>query len=974
MKNKLTILTVVLLSNSVFSQINPVWTNTYNGVGDFSDKWNAIELDNAGNIYLTGSAMITGNNTDVITAKTNSNGDTLWVRTLDGGNNSGDKGSAIKVDASGNVYVVGTINRSNTEDDIITIKYNSLGDTLWTKTYNNSIVNQDETGVSLAIDASGNVYVTGNSDGDNTAAVNDDYVTIMYNSNGVQQWFQAYDGTGNLGDIPVGLGIDNNGNVYVSGKSFNGGDDDYVTIKYNSLGIQTWLQTYNGGGNDRPAAMQTDAIGTTYVTGRSKTANDDYYTIAYNASGSILWTATYAGAAAGHDRPIALTYDSNGNIYVTGQSAVVVTPSSTNYDYLTVKYDLTGNQLWAKNYNGLGNNNDIPSDITVDVNGNVYVTGKADNDASVITNNDYATVQYNSAGVQQWVKIYNGSANMSDGANAIAVDGLGNSVITGGSIQNTSQKNATTIKYNATGTQQWIKNHNAIGDNSDNGSAIAADASGNVYVAGYTFGNGTDRDICVMKINSTGDTAWVRKFDGSAGKTDQAAAIAVDASGAVYITGYSKNTASGYDYITIKYNSIGDTLWTKLYNGLGNGTDKATALILDGAGNVYISGYSDSNPSLASNDNYVTIKYNSTGVQLWASSFNGTANGADRASGIVVDASGNVFVTGKSFNGTDYDLVTLKYNSTGVQQNSTTYSGGYGDDSPNAITIDANSNIYLTGQTVATNLFDDCITLKYNSSLTQTWAQTFNGTGNKNDRAYAIAIDGVGNVYVTGESDSTTSILEKNYDYVTIKYSSAGVQQWAKTYNGQANTDDVAFAIALDGLGNIFVTGQSENGTSTFPKKDCATIKYDNGGNLQSTSIYNGTDNGTDGANAMVIDNVGNVYVTGSSFSTTGQKDIVTIKYSFPVGIEEQLKNQPKVAVYPNPFNSQAIISIAMENTLPGWTLNVYDALGKKVISQNIKNTNQTIISKNNLPNGLYFYQAIDKTKVLGSGNFIIVD
>ncbi|MDP1743994.1 MAG: T9SS type A sorting domain-containing protein, partial [Bacteroidota bacterium] len=105
-----------------------------------------------------------------------------------------------------------------------------------------------------------------------------------------------------------------------------------------------------------------------------------------------------------------------------------------------------------------------------------------------------------------------------------------------------------------------------------------------------------------------------------------------------------------------------------------------------------------------------------------------------------------------------------------------------------------------------------------------------------------------------------------------------------------------------------------------------------------------------------------------------GQKDIVTIKYSFPVGIEEKLKDQPKVVVYPNPFSSQAIISIAMEHTLPGWTLDVYDVLGEKVISQNIENTNQTIITKNNLPNGLYFFQAIDKTKILGSGNFIIAD
>lgn len=974
MKKKLSILTIVLFTHTAFSQINPIWTNQYNGIGDFSDKFNAIALDVFGNIYLTGSTMVAGNSTDIVTAKLNSTGDTLWVRTFDR-NNNGDKGSAIKVDASGNVYVLGTVS-SITGNDIITLKYNSVGDTLWTRTYNNISVNQDEAGVAISIDASGNVYVTGNSDSDPSAGINDDFVTIKYNSSGVQQWSKTYNGTGSLGDIPVGVGVDNNGNVYVSGKSFNGGDDDYVTIKYNSIGTQTWLQTYNGGGNDRPAAMQTDAFGNCFITGRSKSANDDYYTIAYNSSGVTLWTALYDGTGGKNDRPVALTYDGNGNVYVTGQSDVDITALAINYDYLTIKYDLNGVQLWATNYNGIGNNSDVPSDIAVDANGNVYITGKADVDAIIITNNDYATVKYNLSGVQQWVKSYNGAANLSDGANAIAVDAAGNCFVTGGSVENSSQKDGTTLKYNATGTQQWINKYNGTGDNSDNGSAIAADASGNVYVAGYTFGNGIDRDICVMKINSIGDTAWVRKYDGSAGKTDQANAIAIDASGNVYITGYAKNTITGNDYITIKYNSIGDTVWTKKYNGTGNGTDKAEAIYVDGSGNVYITGYSDTDPSIASNDNYATIKYNSAGTQLWASFYNGSTNGSDRASGIVVDAAGNVFVTGKSFNGIDYDFATVKYNSSGVQQNIATYSGGNGDDVPNAIAIDASANIYLTGQSVASNLFDDCATIKYNSSLTQTWAQTFNGIGNKNDRAFAIAVDGAGNVYVTGQSDSATSLLIKKYDYITIKYNSTGLQQWAKTYNGQANTSDVAAAIALDGSGNIYVTGQSENGTSTFPNKDYATIKYDNSGNPQWTSIYNGTGNGTDGANAIAV--VGNyVYVTGGSIGLNSQKDIRTLKYdTTPLSISDLKAKNTLVKISPNPFSYTTTISLDIPFETKVLSFQMYNVCGQKVdVSHSfnlINNKAEIKINRNNLMSGIYFYQLISENNLIDTGKIIV--
>ncbi len=974
MKKIKLVLAGALYTFTAYSQTNPVWTNRYNGVGDFSDKFNSVALDATGNVFLTGYSMISGNNTDIITAKLNPSGDTLWLRTFDA-KGSGDKGNTIKVDASGNVYVLGTINNGNTNNDIITIKYNSAGDTIWTRTYNNTIVNQDETGVDLTIDASENVYITGNTDNDISAAVNDDYVTVKYNSNGVQQWVKTYDGTGSLGDIPVGVGVDNSGNVYVSGKSFNGVDDDYVTIKYSSLGVQAWLQTYNGISNDRPAAMRTNPAGNTFVTGRSKSTNDDYYTIVYDSSGATLWTAIYDGAGAGNDRPQALTYDSNGNVYVTGQSDVDQT-GTTNYDFLTVKYDNAGTPVWTKNYNGAGNNNDIPSDIAIDANGNVYVTGKTDVDASILTNNDYATIKYNSSGIEQWVKTYNGSSNISDGANAIAVDAAGNCVVTGGSEENSSQKDGTTIKYNTTGVQQWIKNYNGEGDNSDNPNAIVADAQGNVYVAGYSFGNGTDQDICVMKINSVGDTAWVRKYDGSAGKTDQAAAIGLDASGNIYVAGYAKNSLTGYDFITIKYNSLGDTIWTKNYNGLGNGTDKANSLFVDASGNIYVTGYSDSDPSLASNDNYVTVKYSSSGTQLWASSYNGGINATDRAYGIVVDANGNVFVTGKSFNGSNYDIVTVKYSSSGVQQNIVTYSGGNGDDVPNAIAIDASANVYITGQTTASNLFDDYTTIKYNSSLTQTWVQTFDGIGSKNDRAYGIAVDGTGNVYVTGQSDSLTSQLLKNYDYLTIKYNSAGTQQWTKSYNGESNTNDAAVAIALDPSGNIYVTGQSENGTSSFPNKDFVTIKYNPLGDTVWTSKYNGTGNGTDGANAVAV--VGSsVYVTGGSIGLNSQKDIVTLKYdTLPLSVGINKKENLVVTISPNPFCYTTLISFPIQEQNPHLSFEMFNLAGQKIdVSHAINTSNNKTeirVTRNNLANGIYFYKITSEGNLINTGKIII--
>ena len=102
-----------------------------------------------------------------------------------------------------------------------------------------------------------------------------------------------------------------------------------------------------------------------------------------------------------------------------------------------------------------------------------------------------------------------------------------------------------------------------------------------------------------------------------------ATAIAVDENGNVYVTGRSYNSGTGYDYATIKYNSSGDTMWVRRYNGPGNSDDEATAIAVDGSGNVYVTGYSDDS---GTSYNYATIKYNSSGDTMWIRRYNGSAN------------------------------------------------------------------------------------------------------------------------------------------------------------------------------------------------------------------------------------------------------------------------------------------------------------------------------------------------------------
>ena len=113
-----------------------------------------------------------------------------------------------------------------------------------------------------------------------------------------------------------------------------------------------------------------------------------------------------------------------------------------------------------------------------------------------------------------------------------------------------------------------------------------------MYVTGMSYGSGTAYDYATIKYNSSGDTMWVRRYNGPGNSDDEATAIAVDGSGNVYVTGYSDGSGTCYDYATIKYNSSGDTMWVRRYNGPGNSNDEANAIAVDGSGNVYVTGYS----------------------------------------------------------------------------------------------------------------------------------------------------------------------------------------------------------------------------------------------------------------------------------------------------------------------------------------------------------------------------------------------
>ncbi len=425
-------------------------------------------------------------------------------------------------------------------------------------------------------------------------------------------------------------------------------------------------QKVRGGVGDHPGAYSVaavDASGNIYVAGSfvsstitfgsitlTKKGLENLFFAKFDASGEVLWAKSAGGKAI--DIATSIVLDVSGNIYVTGDfSSPSITFDSTtlihttNYgqDVFLTKYNANGNVLWAKSTGGT-KAKVLVNSAAVDVSGNIYLAGSFTSPTitfgSIILTkdsdsyNNFYLAKYDSNGNALWAKSTGG---FNDAATSVALDASGNiylagwfsrSTITFGDYTLKNTHNATDdiflVKYNADGNVLWAKS--AGGKLSDKVSSIAVDALGNIFVAGsfisstitfdsiiltksYTFGKGdfnTNSNFYLAKYNANGNVLWAKS---TGGMDDGATSVASDASGNIYLAGYFrdwtitfgsytlKNTLSGAnDIFLVKYNTDGNVLWAK--GAGGKHYDDIYSIALDASGNIYITGKFDS-PTIA---------------------------------------------------------------------------------------------------------------------------------------------------------------------------------------------------------------------------------------------------------------------------------------------------------------------------------------------------------------------------------------
>jgi hypothetical protein len=378
-----------------------LWTATFNGPASSIDEAFALDYDPAGFVYVTGYVFNGGPDYDVVLLKIDANsGAIVWNRTFDY-QGYYDLGRDVVVDSNGDIYVVGSgqYNASGNDTDYLILKYSSSGALLWDDIYSVDITAPHELDEGRKLKLNGDkLYITGTSAG-NSSTSNFDFVTLEYDTSqgGVPNynWRTRYDYNGFL-DIPVGIEIDGSGNIFVGGRGYEGPLEDvnYVLVKYNSAGTQQWAAAYNDStgvsGKDNMNALVVDAAGNCIVTGSSILSGsaEDIYTIKYDPNGNALWENRYTTSGAFFDEATDILIGPADDIYLTGTSFI---SGGNDNDFTTIKYTPAGVEEWVIHYDGAGNASDKALAMHVDPSENIFVTGTS---VGVGTAQDYMTIKY----------------------------------------------------------------------------------------------------------------------------------------------------------------------------------------------------------------------------------------------------------------------------------------------------------------------------------------------------------------------------------------------------------------------------------------------------------------------------------------------------------------------------------------------------------------------------------------------------
>jgi hypothetical protein len=463
---------------------------------------------------------------------------------------------------------------------------------------------------------------------------------------------------------------------------------------------------------------------------------------------------------------------------------------------------------------------------------------------------------------------------------------------------------------------EWSSRFSGSYDGIDGASVVTVDDSGYIYITGgsQSLMGGNDFDYITIKYTPFGDSVWVKRFNGPENGFDVARDIAVDDSGNVYVTGTS---VMG----TLKYDKSGNEVWFRRFGQFSAGYK----IQIYQNRYIYVAG--------ESNFDYALVKFDTDGNLIWSKTYNGPANNNDIIRDMVIDNKSNIVVTGGSkVIGNDWDIATIKYaGDTGDTLWIRRYEGlsSYSFNEGYGITSDDSNNIYITGWSDGINGTPQCITIKYSSDGDLIWERRFPAGGDIGYSGYDIINDPSGFLYVAARANG--------YEDVLIKYDYDGNLVWSAHYTASHFFATNQPRLVLDKSDNIYISSVNSDSLFTY----FVVLKYDPSGNIKWEYRYHyppvsGTFS-VNFASDLYVDSYLNVYLTGASIvSGTGTNyDILTIKLSQDTTTSVQgtaiiLSAFQLLPAYPNPFNAVTNISFSLPFS-SDIDMKIYNILGEEI-------------------------------------------
>jgi hypothetical protein len=396
------------------------------------------------------------------------------------------------------------------------------------------------------------------------------------------------------------------------------------------------------------------------------------------------------------------------------------------------------------------------------------------------------------------------------------------------------------------------------------------DASSNVYTAGMTLNSSGDYDAYVVKFSPSGNLLWSRQISGGViGGADFIAGMQVTST-YIAITGGITTSSSTptTDMFTAKLDATtGSTTWISYFNGSGNLYDAGKHVVIDGSSNIYVTGGSYNSTNL----DFVTIKYNSSGVQQWSALYDYL--GYDDAAIKVVTSGSNLTITGAVTTATAnaYKLATLTLAQSTGSLLATSVGTAVTTTSVDVVadmTTDAAGNVVIIGSNTVSGQLNFYVQKVSATTLASIFTYTWNGSSSLDDVAKAVAVDQTtGDIYISGFSTSSTT----GRDITVIKLNSSGIFQWSQL-SGYVGNDESA-DLVLDASANVYITGYKTSGTTNY-----YTAKYSSAG----TKIWEieMDNNMHDNATNICLDISNNVIVAGQTEVTSGVFNYTALRYS----------------------------------------------------------------------------------------------